>query len=65
MEKKMNGNVRIFSFVGSLAGKKSHTKRISDMLADAVKEKAAEAGTDFMYYRLKEPCSFRGWKNIP
>lgn len=45
----MTDTIRIFSFVGSFAGENSHTKRASDMLADAVKEKAADKGMHVSY----------------
>jgi multimeric flavodoxin WrbA len=41
--------LRIVSFAGSFTGEKSHTKRASDMLADAVTRKAAEEGIEVSY----------------
>lgn len=41
--------LRIFSFAGSFNGEKSHTKRASDMLAEAVIRKAAEEGIEVSY----------------
>ncbi len=41
--------MRVFSFVGSLRGEMSHTKQISDRLAEALKGKAEQAGLDFSY----------------
>lgn len=45
----MCDTIRVFSFVGSLAGERSHTKRASDMLAEAVRKKAAKAGVNVSY----------------
>jgi multimeric flavodoxin WrbA len=41
--------LKIVSFVGSFTGEKSHTKKASDMLADAVIRKAAEDGVEVSY----------------
>lgn len=45
----MSDQIRIFSFVGSCAGERSHTKKASDMLAEAVSDKAAKAGLSVSY----------------
>lgn len=41
--------LRIVSFVGSCAGEKSHTKKISDILAEKMIRKASEEGEEISY----------------
>ena len=44
--------IRVFSFVGSLAGEKSQTAQMSDALADAFRQIAEAAGEEVSYERL-------------
>ena len=44
--------IRVFSFIGSMAGERSATARYSDNLAKVLKEKAKEAGKEVSYERI-------------
>lgn len=44
--------IRVFSFIGSMAGERSSTARYSDNLAGVLKEKAKEAGKEVSYERI-------------
>lgn len=44
--------IRVFSFIGSMAGEKSATARYSDNLARVLKEKAKEEGKEISYERI-------------